>query len=341
MFRLCNSNCIKTDCVNKIFHVLVVLALVLLPAELFAISVVPQTSVFYVNDAAGLLSEETEQYIVSINDKLRAASGAQVVVVTVPDMGGASLEEYATALFRTYGIGDAKKNNGVLMLLALKERQSRIEVGYGLEGVLTDGKTGGIQDKYMIPYYKEGKWGEGVVNGFNAIIDEIKAEYGISIESTSPVAGAPEKLSLKDVSFQRFWDELKLSLKDVSFQRFWDELKDFVPQLFCFELLKYFLYFLAYSLCFGGGVWIALNTEGKIFWMILSVVVLCLGLGIFFVVNDGGSFFKQWSIAWFALLGGILVATVGVCSSGMGGGHSGGRAGGGGRSGGGGSSRRF
>ena len=59
-----------------------------------AIEVVPQTAAFYVNDAAGLLSPETEQYIIDINKKLKAASGAQVVVVTVPDMGGAALEDY-------------------------------------------------------------------------------------------------------------------------------------------------------------------------------------------------------------------------------------------------------
>ena len=64
-----------------------------------------------------------------------------------------SLEDYSTQLFRNFGIGNSKLNNGVLMLIALDERQSRIEVGYGLEGILNDAKTGRIQDNYMIPYF--------------------------------------------------------------------------------------------------------------------------------------------------------------------------------------------
>ncbi|MCQ2363918.1 MAG: TPM domain-containing protein, partial [Acidaminococcaceae bacterium] len=64
-----------------------------------AIEVVPQTADFYVNDAASLLSPGTKKYIIDTNDKLYKACGAQVVVVTVPDLGGAALEEYATTLF--------------------------------------------------------------------------------------------------------------------------------------------------------------------------------------------------------------------------------------------------
>ena len=153
-----------------------------------AIEVVPQTADFYVNDAAGLLSPETKQYIIDVNKKLKKASGTQVVVVTVPDMGGAALEDYATTLFRKYGIGDKQKNNGLLLLLALKERKFRIEVGYGLEGVLNDAKTGRIQDEYMIPHFKNGEWDVGIRNGFNALVQEIQKEYGTSVASETPDA---------------------------------------------------------------------------------------------------------------------------------------------------------
>ena len=131
------------------------------------IEVVPQTATFYVNDAAELLSPETEQYIIGVNKKLKEASGAQVVVVTVPDMGGAALEDYATTLLRQYGIGDKQKNNGLLLLLALKERKFRIEVGYGLEGVLNDAKTGRIQDEHVIPHFKKGEWDAGMQSWAN------------------------------------------------------------------------------------------------------------------------------------------------------------------------------
>jgi uncharacterized protein len=69
---------------------------------------------------------------------LEAKSGIQLVVATVPSLGGQAIEPYANALFRAWKLGEAKKNNGVLFLVAPNERRMRIEVGYGLEGTLTD-----------------------------------------------------------------------------------------------------------------------------------------------------------------------------------------------------------
>ena len=134
-----------------------ILIKVLIVALLFPINcyaLVKPSSKFYVNDYANVLSDEVEEYIFNNSVKLYDETTSQIVVVTVPNLEGEKLESYATELFRSFGIGDKEKNNGILLLLALDERQSRIEVGYGLEGVLTDGKTGRIQDEYMIPYYK-------------------------------------------------------------------------------------------------------------------------------------------------------------------------------------------
>lgn len=91
--------------------------------------------------------------------------GAQIVVVTVKSLEGQSIEEYATELFRKFGIGDSQKNNGVLLLCSTGDRLFRIEVGYGLEGTLTDGKTGRIQDQYIIPYLKNNNYNDGIKNG--------------------------------------------------------------------------------------------------------------------------------------------------------------------------------
>ena len=145
-------------------------SLILSTALSFAICfAMPQmTERFYVNDAANILSAETEDFIFENSKNLDTATGAQIVVVTVPDLEGRDLESYATELFRTYGIGDKEKNNGLLLLLTLKERQSRVEVGYGLEGALPDGKTGRIQDRYMIPYFRENMWDEGIASGYKA-----------------------------------------------------------------------------------------------------------------------------------------------------------------------------
>lgn len=93
----------------------------------FAYDIPKASNQFYVNDFADILSEETEKYIVSVNDNLYVKTGAQVVVTTIQSLNGASLEEYATEMFRTYGIGSKKKNNGVLLLLALEDRACRID----------------------------------------------------------------------------------------------------------------------------------------------------------------------------------------------------------------------
>jgi uncharacterized protein len=115
-------------------------------------------------------------------EKLEDKTTAQLVVVTVDDLGGRPLEEYATDLFREWGIGSAEKNNGVLLLLDIGGRQSRIEVGYDLEGILPDGKTGRIQDRYMVPHFQEGDYNEGILQGFEALISEVYTEYGYEYE---------------------------------------------------------------------------------------------------------------------------------------------------------------
>ena len=166
---------------NKIIVKIIILFIVVISifsSKVF--SVVSPTEAFYVNDYANLIDSTTENYIKYTNQELYSQTGSQIVVVTVQSMEGATIEEYATELFRNFGIGDKTKNNGVLMLLALQERQFRIEVGYGLEGCLPDGKTGRIQDEYIIPYLSQGNWDAGIKNGFCAILEVVEKEYGVN-----------------------------------------------------------------------------------------------------------------------------------------------------------------
>lgn len=137
------------------------------------------TPQFYINDYANLLTNETKDYILKTSIALEKETTAQVVVVTVPSLEGQSIEEYAVELFRKYGIGTKENNNGLLLLLALEERKFRVEVGYGLEEVLTDGLTGRYQDEYIIPYLKENKWDEGIKNSYNAFVKKICDYYEI------------------------------------------------------------------------------------------------------------------------------------------------------------------
>ena len=171
----------------------------------FAVLLCPVSAVvspndgFYVYDGAQVLSEETEQYILNHSQELKNKTGAQIVVVTITSLDGQSLEEYATELFRQWGIGDAEKNNGLLLLCAVDDRQFRVEVGYGLEGDLPDGKTGRMQDAYIIPLLKEDKFDEGIKNGYNAFLQEVSNVYDVSITGETPVSYEDEEIGAASV----------------------------------------------------------------------------------------------------------------------------------------------
>ena len=161
------------------------LTALLLPASA---DVVSPDDRFYVYDGAQVLSAQTEDYILKANQELESKTGAQIVVVTIPSLEGQALEEYATELFRKWGIGDAEKDNGILLLCAVEDRQFRVEVGYGLEGDLPDGKTGRMQDTYIIPLLKENAFDGGIKNGFSAFLQEVAGVYGVSITGETAVS---------------------------------------------------------------------------------------------------------------------------------------------------------
>lgn len=140
------------------------------------------TGVFYVNDFAGVLDTQAEQYIEATAAAVEQLTTAQIVVVTVDGLDDAVLEEYSLGLFREWGIGSQQADNGVLLLVDIGGRQSRVEVGYGLEGALPDGKTGRIQDDFMVPNFQQENYGLGILQGFNAIANEIYIEYGYEDE---------------------------------------------------------------------------------------------------------------------------------------------------------------
>lgn len=103
---------------------------------------------FYVYDEANLLSDETEKFIIDVNKHYEdAKEQPQIVVATVDSLQGVTIEEYTVELFEKWQIGSADLDNGVLILLSAEEREIRFEIGYGLEGALTDSGTGAILDR--------------------------------------------------------------------------------------------------------------------------------------------------------------------------------------------------
>jgi len=129
-----------------------------------------------VNDFAGVIDPAAAQQIDRLSRTLKAATGDVVVVVAVETVEPyADIREYAVELFenRGRGIGEAGKDNGLLILLALKERQVWIEVGYGLEPWITDGFAGETARDYMTPEFRNGRYGAGLQNGAARIVGRI------------------------------------------------------------------------------------------------------------------------------------------------------------------------
>jgi uncharacterized protein len=138
----------------------------------------------YVNDFAKLLKPETVTLIEQELKAIDAAQQIQIAVVTIPTLLGETIEGYAVDLFKDWGIGAKGKDTGVLLLIARDERQVRIEVGYGLEGELTDIESKRIIDEAITPNFKEENYDAGVIEAVQRIA------IAVGATTTVPVAAA-------------------------------------------------------------------------------------------------------------------------------------------------------
>ncbi len=136
------------------------------------------TDRFFINDYADVIDSSAEDEIYSRAAALYEKTGAQAVVVAAKNLGGEEPADYALGLGRQWGVGDKKKNNGVVILFALEERQIYIAVGYGLEGALPDIKADRIIETYGLEYLKADNFSEGILQITKAVINEIYIEYG-------------------------------------------------------------------------------------------------------------------------------------------------------------------
>ncbi len=128
-------------------------------------------------DAANVLDAGTKDSLTEQLAQHEAQSSNQIVVATVPSLEGYDVADYGVQLARHWQIGTAENDNGVLLLVAPKERKVRIEVGYGLEGALPDALAGDIIRKRILPSFRENDYSGGVSRGVSAITDAIKGEY--------------------------------------------------------------------------------------------------------------------------------------------------------------------
>lgn len=163
----------------------------------------------YVQDYAQVLSAEDKRRLLSIGQELDDKTTAQLAVVTVKTLDGQPIEDYALSILREWGIGSKEKNNGALIVVAVQDRRSRIEVGYGLEGLLTDGLTGRIQDQAMIPYFRKGNYAAGIVNGYAVTASLIAKDAGVQLTSiNSEQIAVPAKTTNNTDQEYPFWLKL-------------------------------------------------------------------------------------------------------------------------------------
>ena len=137
-----------------------------------------------VNDFANVIPAAEENQLLAILTELQQKTGAQVAVVTLPSLDGGQIDDFSIRLTERWGIGQKGKDNGVLLLGAINERRGnrlRIEVGYGLEGVINDAAAGRILDQYVVPAWNQRQYGAAIASGGAAIAQRIAADKGVRL----------------------------------------------------------------------------------------------------------------------------------------------------------------
>ena len=156
-------------------------AALLLAGLASAIEVVDPTEAFYVADYANVLSDETENYIITKNDSLYSLTGGQIVVVTIEFLGGQDIVEYAHTLMNEWKIGSAEFNNGLLLLLVTGEANYWAVQGSGIEVSLTASLMGDYLKDYLEPEFTAGNYDTGVMNVFDAFLGWYDRFYNVNV----------------------------------------------------------------------------------------------------------------------------------------------------------------
>jgi uncharacterized protein len=135
-----------------------------------------------VNDFAGIIDNTSKTQLTNIITQFDKTSKNELAVVTVPSLEGEPIENYAVALFKKWGIGKKNEDNGLLLLVAPNDKEVRIEVGYGLEPYINDAVAGRIIRDTMIPHFRNGHFGLGIVNGVVELTGIIAKKAGFEFD---------------------------------------------------------------------------------------------------------------------------------------------------------------
>lgn len=146
-----------------------------------------------VNDFAGVIGAQYRGPMESLAREVMEKTGTAVVVATVETLGGSDENDYANRLYSAWGIGKKGEDKGVLIFLAVKERRIRIETGYGVEGILPDGLTGEILDRYAVPRFREDDFGKGLAETMAAVSAVVAKAAGVTLTGVQPQQRRPAK----------------------------------------------------------------------------------------------------------------------------------------------------
>lgn len=251
----------------------------------------------YVNDYAGMISKKTELYLEEKLKNLEETDSTQVVIVTLPTLEGHPIEEISIKLAETTGIGQKKKDNGVLFLVAKAERKIRIEVGYGLESKLTDLLAGRIIDHIISPNFRNGDFDKGFIEGTEAIIATVKGEFA---------ADKLKRSNEKDLSFPITFLIITFIFISFIIQKSHFLIKGLIGGILGFSILLIILlffgipitlFFLLLLLFFGGGF-------GAIFMILLALYMTTPYTKKKSYFGNSGSWFSSGSSGGFSGGGG-------------------------------------
>lgn len=188
------------------------------PNITFAKSLPNPTKDFYVYDEADLLSTGAEEKITSLNEKLSEQTGAQIVVVVLNQLpNNMTREGTAVKIFQKWGIGAKGKDNGVLLLISMKEKEFQVEVGYGLEGAIPDMVANNILTG-MKEFFVQNKYEDGILYAFDQLLLNVEEEYNVKIvEGERNIQEIPSSQNNSRINFRAI---LRLVILLIIFSRF-------------------------------------------------------------------------------------------------------------------------
>ena len=155
----------------------------------------------YVNDFAHVLDQQTVVQLDDICRQIDQKAHAQIAVVTINSLDGSDIESYAADLYKKWGIGDKSTNRGVLILLAVQDHKYRIEVGYGLEPILPDGKVGGF-GREAVPLLKQNEYAGALLLMTSRVAEVIAKDAGVELTGVRTEAPSQEEPSPRPSAFR-------------------------------------------------------------------------------------------------------------------------------------------